>query len=99
MDDVTKLCTRDCQDSAIAWGESVASSCAGQTIFYNNMAIPADLIPVRHIEGLHLACLTNEEGVLCLVQSQDWNGVDTLYELDGEPDCKRDIFQCALVYC
>lgn len=83
-DNVTDLCTSDCQESATAWSDLVLSSCANETIFYNNMAVPADSISGRHVEGLNLACMTNSQGSSCLVESQDWVGSGMVYEADGK---------------
>lgn len=55
-----------------------------ETIFYNNMAVPADTISGRHVEGLSLACMTNSAGNSCLVESQDWVGSGMIYNADGK---------------
>ncbi|KAL1962644.1 hypothetical protein VTN77DRAFT_9278 [Rasamsonia byssochlamydoides] len=82
-DNVTTLCTSECQTSATSWNQLVVESCANQTIFYNNKAIPADTISGRQVEGLNLACMMSSNGSSCMLESQDWVGSNMFYNADG----------------
>ncbi|KAJ5547103.1 hypothetical protein N7494_004688 [Penicillium frequentans] len=82
---VTTLCNTECIDSAASWNELVVSTCANETYYYNNKAVPADTIPGRHVEGLNLACMTNSQSSSCIVESQSWVGSGMIYSADGTP--------------
>jgi len=56
-DNVTTLCTSNCEQSVQAWSSNVTTYCGNDTIPLYSSLIPADSIAGRYAEGVALACL------------------------------------------
>lgn len=64
IDNVTALCTTECQASTSTWFTSVSNQCANDLINVNGRFVPPITIPGRTLDGMNIACLTADTNVL-----------------------------------
>ncbi|KAI0437932.1 hypothetical protein F4803DRAFT_536864 [Xylaria telfairii] len=86
-DNVTALCTGECQPAAAAWGLDLYQACYGDYVSAYGKQIPASSIGERFNDGMKLACLgsNSEDFAWCLTESQEWIGSDIV-----RPDCSAN---------
>lgn len=57
MDNITTLCTTTCQTSLQAWGSSVETACAGQTVVEQGVVVEAKALSLSLTYNAEIACL------------------------------------------
>ncbi|KAJ6019714.1 hypothetical protein N7522_001781 [Penicillium canescens] len=76
MDNITTLCTTTCQNSLQAWGSSVETACAGQTVVEQGVVVQAKALSLSLTYNADIACLQDSQSNWCFFDSQDWQGSD-----------------------
>ncbi|ETS77354.1 hypothetical protein PFICI_11228 [Pestalotiopsis fici W106-1] len=76
MDNLTRLCTADCQASLHSWGNSVESACYGQTIWQSGAQVQAKALTHSFTHNADIACMKDSHSNWCFFESQSWQGSD-----------------------
>ncbi|RAK98437.1 carbohydrate-binding module family 18 protein [Aspergillus ibericus CBS 121593] len=74
---LTNLCTSECQASLTAWLSAVDTQCEGETMISTGGVMTlAKLTPTMWKDGYDLVCLQSSSSDWCFLQSQTWQGAD-----------------------
>ncbi|EFE31902.1 uncharacterized protein ARB_01155 [Trichophyton benhamiae CBS 112371] len=90
LDNVTTLCTSQCQQSLTSWTSAVDAACGNRPIVEDGIVKLASSTPLTYKEGFDLVCLKSGDS-WCMIESQEWEGSDILkYPTDycstGDPE-------------
>ncbi|GBF63438.1 LysM domain-containing protein [Trichophyton mentagrophytes] len=90
LDNVTTLCTSQCQQSLTSWTSAVDAACGNNPIVEDGIIKLASSTPLTYKEGFDLVCLKSGDS-WCMIESQEWQGSDILkYPIDycstGDPE-------------
>ncbi|EZF10209.1 hypothetical protein H112_08421 [Trichophyton rubrum D6] len=90
LDNVTTLCTSQCQQSLASWTSAVDAACGNRPIVEDGIIKLASSTPLAYKEGFDLVCLKSGDS-WCMIESQEWEGSDILkYPTDycstGDPE-------------
>ncbi|KAF2794926.1 carbohydrate-binding module family 18 protein [Melanomma pulvis-pyrius CBS 109.77] len=75
-ENITTLCTSQCQSSLNTWEKIVELDCATDTVTQGGIVVQAKTVSLQYIHGYNMACLQNSAKDWCFLESQEWSGSD-----------------------